>query len=256
MQDPNPDADPATSEGIFVFTSSAPTALVGDSVRVNGRVQEFRPGGSATGNLTTTELSTPTVTVLSSGNPLPAPVVIGNGGRVPPDMVIEDDASGSVETSGVFDPAQDGLDFYESLEGMRVQLNDAVAVGPTATSFGETPVVGDNGANASVRTYRGGLLLRPDDGNPERVTLDDLLTPLPNVNVGDHYSGAGGRGRRLQLRQPLRRGHVRRPDGDSRRRHPRDDRSGRSWVSSRSRPSTSRTSRRRTPSPSSTRSRA
>jgi endonuclease/exonuclease/phosphatase family metal-dependent hydrolase len=72
---------------------------------------------------------------------------------------------------------------------MRVQLNDAVAVGPTATGFGETPVIGDDGANASVRTYRGGLLLRPDDGNPERVTLDDLLTPLPSMNVGDHYSG-------------------------------------------------------------------
>jgi predicted extracellular nuclease len=30
MQDPNPDADPATSEGIFVFTSSAPTVNVGE----------------------------------------------------------------------------------------------------------------------------------------------------------------------------------------------------------------------------------
>jgi hypothetical protein len=73
---------------------------------------------------------------------------------------------------------------------MRVQLNDAVAVGPTATSFGETPVVGDDGANAPVRTDRGGVLLRPNDGNPERMTLDNLLTPLPDVNVGDHYSGS------------------------------------------------------------------
>jgi predicted extracellular nuclease len=189
MQDPNADADTATSEAIFVFTNSAPTTVVGDSVRVSGRVQEFRPGSATNGNLTTTELSLPSVTVLSTGNPLPSPVVIGTGGRVPPDTVIEDDASGSVETSGVFDPDQDGLDFYESLEGMRVQLNNAVAVGPTEPDFGETPVIGDNGANASVRTYRGGLLLRPNDGNPERVTLDDLLTPLPNVNVGDHYNG-------------------------------------------------------------------
>jgi predicted extracellular nuclease len=189
IQDPSADADPATSEGIFVFTNSTPTAVVGDSVGVSGRVQEFRPGGATNGNLTTTELSSPTVTVLSTGNPLPAPVVIGSGGRIPPDSVIEDDVAGSVETNGVFDPAQDGLDFYESLEGMRVQLDDAVAVGPTDPDFGETPVIGDDGANATVRTYRGGLLLRPDDGNPERVTLDDLLTPLPDVNVGDHYSG-------------------------------------------------------------------
>ena len=191
MQDPSPDADEATSEGIFVFTSSAPAVAVGDSVSVSARVQEFRPGGASNGNLTTTELASPTVSVLSTGNSLPAPVVMGTGGRIPPDTVIENDAvGGSVENAGsVFDPAQDGLDFYESLEGMRVQLNDAVAVGPTATAFGETPVIGDNGANASVRTYRGGILLRPNDGNPERVTLDDQLTSLPNVNVGDHYSG-------------------------------------------------------------------
>lgn len=190
MQDPSPDADEATSEGIFVFTSSAPSVSVGDSVSVSARVQEFRPGGASNGNLTTTELASPTVLLVSTGNALPAPVVIGTGGRIPPDTVIEDDASsGNVETSGVFDPTQDGLDFYESLEGMRVQLNGAVAVGPTNTAFGETPVVGDDGANASVRTYRGGVLLRPNDGNPERVTLDDQLTSLPSLNVGDHYSG-------------------------------------------------------------------
>src|SRR5215203_4030823 len=45
MQDPNPDADDATSEGIFVFTTSAPTP-VGDAVQVSGRVQEFRPRGA------------------------------------------------------------------------------------------------------------------------------------------------------------------------------------------------------------------
>src|SRR5262249_7162004 len=107
MQDPTPDADVATSEGIFVFTSSAPAAAVGDAVHVNARVQEFRPGGTdpTNGNLTTTELASPTVTVVSSGDPLPAPVVVGAGGRTPPNQVFEDDATGNVETSGVFDPA-------------------------------------------------------------------------------------------------------------------------------------------------------
>jgi hypothetical protein len=190
MQDPNPDANAATSEGIFVFTSSAPTADVGDAVSVRGRVQEFRPGGASSTNLTTTELSSATTTVLSSGNPLPAATVVGTGGRISPDQVIEDDATGDVETSGVFDPGSDGIDFWETLEGMRVQLNNAVAVGPTS-SFDETPVIGDDGANASVRTARGGILLRPDDGNPERVTLDNEIIPnLPSANVGDHYQGS------------------------------------------------------------------
>jgi predicted extracellular nuclease len=192
MQDPNPDASDATSEGIFVFTSSAPNGVaVGDRVSVNGRVQEFRPGGASNANLTTTELTSPTTTVLSSGNPLPAATIVGTGGRIPPSETIEDDAvSGNVETSGVFDPASDGLDFWESMEGMRLQLNNAVAVGPT-NAFGETQVVGDDGANASVRTARGGLLLRPNDGNPERVVLDDaIVANLPSANVGDHYPGS------------------------------------------------------------------
>jgi predicted extracellular nuclease len=188
MQDPSPDASPATSEGIFVFTGSSPGVAVGDDAHVNAHVQEFRPGGSASANLTTTELSSATVTVVSNGNPLPAPTIVGTGGRIPPSTVIEDDATGNVETSGVFDPASDGLDFWESLEGMRVQLNDAVAVGPT-NAFGETEVVGDNGANASLRTARGGLLARPSDFNPERVVVNDLLTATPTMNVGDHYLG-------------------------------------------------------------------
>src|ERR671925_342717 len=187
MQDPNPDADPATSEGIFVFTSSAPSSVnVGDAVKVNGHVSEFRPGGSSSANLTTTELTSPTTTVLSSGNPLPATTIVGTGGRIPPNQIIEDDATGDVETSGVFDPANDGLDFWESLEGMRLQLNNPVAVGPT-NAFGETQVVGDDGANAGLRTARGGLLLRPTDPNPERLVAHDVLVPLPAMNVGDHY---------------------------------------------------------------------
>jgi hypothetical protein len=190
LQDPAPDANQATSEGIFVFTSSAPSVNVGDSVRVGGRVSEFRAGGSSSANLSTTEIVSPTTTVLSSANSLPAPVVIGSGGRVPPGEVIEDDATGDVETSGTFDPANDGLDFYETLEGMRVEVDNAVAVGPT-NAFGETPVVGDDGANAGLRTARGGIVVRPNDFNPERIVLDDVIVgAVPSANVGDHYPGA------------------------------------------------------------------
>jgi uncharacterized protein len=189
MQDQAPDADSATSEGIFVFTSSAPSVAVGDAVQLSGTVSEFRAGGSSSTNLTTTELIAPSIGVLSSGNSLPSPNVIGAGGRVPPNTVIEDDATGSVETSGVFDPASDGIDFYESLEGMRVQVNEAVAVGPT-NAFGEIPVVGDDGATAGIRTTRGGVVIQPTDFNPERIILDDSVLPTPLVNVGDHFADA------------------------------------------------------------------
>jgi predicted extracellular nuclease len=188
LQDPSPDSDDATSEGIFVFTSSAPTVNIADAVTVGGTVAEFRAGGSGSTSLTNTEISSPSIVVQSTSNPLPAPVVIGIGGRIPPMTVIEDDAAGSVETSGVFDPATDGIDFYESLEGMRVQINNPVAVGPTS-GFGEIPVLSDDGANASIRTTRGGIVVRATDFNPERVFLDDVILATPVVNVGDHFSG-------------------------------------------------------------------
>jgi predicted extracellular nuclease len=187
MQDATPDANEATSEAIFVFTSSAPTVNVGDELRVSGRVTEFRPGGASSTNLTTTEITSPAITVLSFGSSLPAPTVIGTGGRVPPNMVIEDDATGSVETSGSFDPAADGIDFYESLEAMRVQVNNALAVGPR-NAFGEIPVVGDNSADAGIDTVRGGVVIRSDDFNPERIQLDDTIMATPAVNVADGFT--------------------------------------------------------------------
>jgi predicted extracellular nuclease len=186
LQDPQPDTDPATSEGVFVFTRTRPAVAAGDAVTVSGQVSEFRPGNDAT-NLTTTEIGSPTVTVASSGNPLPAATRIGTD-RTPPRTTIEDDATGDVETSGTFDPAADGIDFYESLEGMRLELADAVVVGPT-NSFGEIPVLARDGAGAGVRTARGGIVARPHDFNPERIILDDSLAKTPAVRVGDHFAG-------------------------------------------------------------------
>ncbi|MGH8869393.1 MAG: endonuclease/exonuclease/phosphatase family protein [Actinomycetes bacterium] len=186
FEDPAPDADDATSDGLFVFTSAAPTVAVGDAVEVAGRVAEFRPGGAAE-NLTTTELTGPMVAVLSSGSTLPV-TVVGEGGRVPPPAVVEDDATGDVEAGGLVDPAEDGLDFHESLEGMRLTVASAVVTGPT-NSFGEIPVVADG---ASVRTPRGGVLLREQDQNPERFVLDDALADTPTVEVGDELSPVTG----------------------------------------------------------------
>ena len=186
FQDPTPDADAATSEGLFVFTRTAPAVAVGDAVTVTGTVSEFRPGGSAT-NLSTTELTSPAVTVTASGQALPAPTVVGPGGRAVPKTVIENDANGDVEkTETAFDPAGDGLDFWESLEGMRISITDAQVVGPT-NRFGETSVVPPG---STVRTRRGGIVLQANDPNPERIVLAPTLVDVPRANVGDSYAGA------------------------------------------------------------------
>jgi predicted extracellular nuclease len=199
LQDPVGDGDPATSEGIFVFTSSTPTAQVGDRVSVNGSVTEFRSGGVTSPQLTITQLtsSNANVTRLSTGNFLPPPTILGLGGVTAPTEVIEDDANGSVETGGVFDPGQDAIDLYESLEGMLLQVNGGSAVVAPTRTFGEIVLLPDGGSWATgLRTPRGGILLTGYvDANPERIIVDDEilrdLAPLPrpskampDMNVG------------------------------------------------------------------------
>ncbi|HEX2766130.1 MAG TPA: lamin tail domain-containing protein [Candidatus Limnocylindria bacterium] len=192
MTDPVGDGNDATSDGILVFGATAP---VGAHVRVDGTVDEFRPGGSGGfENLTTTEIVSPTVTVLSTGNELPTTII--GVDRLPPTLAIDDDSTTSVEASNaVYDPENDGIDFWESLEGMRLLVADAVAVGPR-NSFGEIAVISQLQADAGLRTPRGGILVRdperdgnyqPADFNPERVILDDALAATPMVNTGDEF---------------------------------------------------------------------
>ncbi|MBN1976442.1 MAG: DUF11 domain-containing protein, partial [Anaerolineae bacterium] len=191
IQDPDADGDLATSEGILVFGSSAGVS-VGDDVLVDGRVAEFYNAGSAGLSTTRIELQgSPTIS--SSGNTLPNPVIIGVGGRMPPTEIIDDDAGGgSVETAGTFDPQTDGIDFYESLEGMLVQVNDPIAVGPTENDA--IPVVGDGGAYATFMAGRNGVMagvvIREGDFNPERlIVANPNVSGPPDVNVGDHLTG-------------------------------------------------------------------
>jgi len=181
MQDPQPDDDPATSEGIFVFRGA--DADVGDSVVVTGPVSEFRPGGD-TNNLTTTEITARTVEPGTDTGKI-APTVIGPGGLTPPTSVIEDDAS-NVETDGEFDPAEDGIDFHESLEGMLVEIEHPHATGPT-NDFGEISTVPEG--YGGPFTPRGGIKITPEDFNPERLILDDVIAPTPDVNTGDDLEG-------------------------------------------------------------------
>ncbi len=70
--------DDATSEGMFVFTRTAPGVRVGDGITVRGIMGEFQ--GGPTG-LSVTQTVLPAVTVGSVGNCLPLAVLIGKGGR-------------------------------------------------------------------------------------------------------------------------------------------------------------------------------
>ncbi|MBE9118335.1 lamin tail domain-containing protein [Lusitaniella coriacea LEGE 07157] len=190
LQDPRGDGNNATSDAIFVFTGTAPTVAVGDLSIVSGRVGEFTLGGVATRNLSVTQISgNPVVTTFSSGNPLPPAVLLGTGGRTPPTDIVDDD------NFTRFDPDTDGIDFYESLEGMRVTVQNAVAVSPS-NELGEIFTLADNGLGATGTSTRGTIHRSATDANPERIQVQvdrDLLPGFaPTVNVGDTLGNVTG----------------------------------------------------------------
>lgn len=185
------DGDAATSDAVFVFTSTAPGVVAGDGVSVRGSVAEFQ---GSTASLSLTEIVAPTVTVESHGNALPSAVLIGAGGVLPPAEAIDNDGLTS------YDPATDGVDFWESLEGMRVTIDTPQVVSNT-NSFGETDVVASFGAGATGVNDRGGITISPGsqgvaDYNPEKIQIDDdsgiFAGFAPGYTIGDQLSSVTG----------------------------------------------------------------
>ncbi|MFM5949522.1 MAG: Calx-beta domain-containing protein, partial [Novosphingobium sp.] len=181
--DANADANAATSEAIFVFTNTAPTVAIGDAISISAVVSEFAPNATS---LSITELITPVITVLSSGNALPTAVLIGAGGLLPPTSVIDNDGLTS------FDPTTDGIDFYEALEGMRVTIDTPTVVAST-NSFGETYVVASGGAGATGMALNGtGITITGTDSNPERIQIDSINAVSTTYGSGDRLASVTG----------------------------------------------------------------
>jgi uncharacterized repeat protein (TIGR01451 family) len=195
LQEPDAsvDADPATSEGVFVFTSSAPagTILVGDQVQVTATVIEFVPAQDPL-QPPLTELSSPTVTELSAGNPLPTAVTL----------------------SASFPDPAGPVDQLERLEGMRVQVASLTVVAPTVGNVNEPNATATStgvffGVVTGVaRPFREPGIQAPDpapsggsippiprwDANPEllRVDSDAIGAAILNVGTGAEVTGLVG----------------------------------------------------------------
>ena len=189
LQNPVPDEDERTSEAIYVDLQANSNAKIGDFVLIeDGWVREWNPAGLGENSLTITTLVAKKVTVLSHDHPMPEPIILGKEGRVIPNQVIENDISGYVGQSKLpIDPQEDGMDFFESLEGMLVQINNARAIS-TRNRYNEVFVVADNGQDAGIFSDEGCLILRENDPNPERILLDDAFILMPAVYVGAIFS--------------------------------------------------------------------
>ena len=214
VQDAAGDGDDSTSDGLYIF-SSGDKPSVGDEVRLAGEVAEFIPGGGATGNLSITQMAFPTIVEAEPAELLPMAVSLSSSGRTPPaEVVISTDELpvnlqiAEQDEANNFDPSEDAIDFYESLEGMLVAVPDAVAVSGIR-QFGafsaEVFTLAENGAGATPvdgRTSRGGIRLQPDpdnlgDQNPERIQVQFDGTiyqgdQYPYIQVGDSLGTVTG----------------------------------------------------------------
>jgi hypothetical protein len=157
MQDPLGDGDITTSDGIFVFTSSAPTVAVGDSVNVTGKVTEFDGA---------TEMGSPlTVSINSNGNTLPVAVDLSSPAYKPATTVTGGPCNITAPT------AADGYQAsnFACLDGMLITISSATVTGAT---FG-------SGADG-VHT-----------GTPQGLYAVVTGTPRPFREPGAQFPGLG-----------------------------------------------------------------
>ncbi|MEM1176525.1 MAG: lamin tail domain-containing protein, partial [Pseudomonadota bacterium] len=170
------DGDPATSDGVFVFTGDTPNVDVGQEVEVNGVVDEFFGLTQITGG--------PEVTVLGDGM-LPAAIVFDSMTPSP------DPAAPSCPGGGL-----------ECFEGMLVEVPIAVVTQSNQT-FGSDPIAEVFFAAGVDRPFREpgiefpGIPSLPSipvwDGNPEIFELDPDKLGLENriIPAGSTFSARG-----------------------------------------------------------------
>ncbi|CAJ1316433.1 S-layer homology domain-containing protein [Paenibacillus nuruki] len=176
--DDHVDTNEGTSEGILVYRS-AHGLKVGDKVSVDGSIKEYQELGYAdAADLTTTEIVASAIRLQASNQPLPAPIILGQQGRSIPNQIA---ASNGLTA---YDPTQYSIDFYESLEGMRIQLNDASIIGPYTY---EIPVTVDLKSSPLV-TPAGGLVIDNNQWNAKRLLIS--AKPTQTVSTGDQFAGA------------------------------------------------------------------
>lgn len=168
------DADANTSDGIFVFTSSTPTALaaIGAQVCATGTVTEFGTNPTSTTQLSVANQSTG-VRQISTSNPLPAAVALG---------------------ASLPSPTGD-LRQLERLEGMRASLASGfVTVGNTESAAGLFYVVASNtfpmrepGIEAPRLVPVGSSKTIPPipryDANPEIIVVNSNALGQPSATV-------------------------------------------------------------------------
>lgn len=180
------DASGLTSEGIFVRTSGSTAGLtVGETVTVTANVMEFQDFT----NLNRTYLVNASSIVQANDLvDLPTFIINGTPGHSIPTQIISDDNpvfTDATGASGTFDPQNDALDFYETVEGMRVTMTNMIVgdgfVGGSNDNFVYFNAYSADNADPALINVRGGYT----------TTGDPQLYPIDTVGTGDDVKFGG-----------------------------------------------------------------
>ena len=188
------DHDPNTSEGLLVFTAKEdPVVEVGDEVMISGTVQEFFINGFEdkeqtdlpVTQLNAREFASGEIRVLSRGNDLPSPILITSE-DIPDEIASLNHFNDGLDDV-YFDAENYAIDFWESLEGMRVQVNDPYAVAPQ--QHGDIITVLDQNL---IDTNHGGVLLTEEGPSTQlihfRMHDNQEARDFP-IKTGDYLEG-------------------------------------------------------------------
>lgn len=188
------DHDPNTSEGLLVFTAKEdPVVEVGDEVMISGTVQEFFINGFEdkeqtdlpVTQLNAREFASGEIRVLSRGNDLPSPILITSE-DIPDEIASLNHFNDGLDDV-YFDAENYAIDFWESLEGMRVQVNDPYAVAPQ--QHGDIITVLDQNL---IDTNHGGVLLTEEGPSTQlihfRMHDNQEARDFP-IKTGDYFEG-------------------------------------------------------------------
>lgn len=171
MQENTP-FDGVKSTAIKVNKSSH-GVTAGDVVKVTGTVNEV--GGNT--RLKDTQIAASKIEKTGT-DAIPETLVIGED-LIPPNKIIDNDSF------AIFDPQEDGIDFWESIEYMLVSFPDARVVGPMYNN--DSPIVVPNTTNNTFND-NGGLNIAADDYNPEKIMLEGVSAK--NYESGDRFNDA------------------------------------------------------------------
>ncbi len=202
IQSLTPDNNPLTSEGLHLHFRSLGVVLeLGDVIEVSGTVYE-QVLSNGLGRTGLRDISS--FKVIRKGEALPEPIKLGLGGRdIPKDKIST--YRGNLNLKPKLN-LKDGIDFYESLEGMRVAISNPRLVGfrggneeyesSKPKGYLNLYLVADATESNELLTDAGGIIIDElrDDFNPEIIQVlsnhfsNGIATDV-YFNVGDVISG-------------------------------------------------------------------